>query len=150
MPIKCRFRLELCRSGSFVPHQMCWSLLCTATPDAVLPTGSAIADVSPLSDQIEEKALKRVCQSLKKSAKVRVWPCLQCTVCIDSMLEGQQVRRLPCAHVFHTNCIDHWLLTRRKCPLCNLNIIRHFGLSETRDGDTESDEASQTFSLRQL
>ena len=70
----------------------------------------------------------------------------ECTVCLDSLAAGEETRRLPCLHVFHRKCIDHWLLTRRKCPLCNLNIIRHFGLHATRDSE-DSDEASVVFSV---
>lgn len=72
----------------------------------------------------------------------------ECTVCLDTLVVGEETRRLPCSHVFHRKCIDHWLLTRRKCPLCNLNIIRHFGLA--READTESDEASVVFSTTGL
>ena len=71
----------------------------------------------------------------------------ECTVCLDSLAAGEETRRLPCLHVFHRKCIDHWLLTRRKCPLCNLNIIRHFGLHATSRESEDSDEASVVFSV---
>ena len=71
----------------------------------------------------------------------------ECTVCLDSLAAGEETRRLPCLHVFHRKCIDHWLLTRRKCPLCNLNIIRHFGLNNTSRESEDSDEASVVFSV---
>ena len=71
----------------------------------------------------------------------------ECTVCLDSLAAGEETRRLPCLHVFHRKCIDHWLLTRRKCPLCNLNIIRHFGLNNATRDSEDSDEASVVFSV---
>lgn len=52
----------------------------------------------------------------------------ECTVCLDAMVAGEEVRKLPCSHMFHQKCIDSWLLDKRKCPLCNLDIIKHFGL----------------------
>ena len=67
-------------------------------------------------------------------------------MCLDSLAAGEETRRLPCLHVFHRKCIDHWLLTRRKCPLCNLNIIRHFGMNTSRESE-DSDEASVVFSV---
>jgi len=73
----------------------------------------------------------------------------ECTVCLDTLVAGEETRRLPCSHVFHRKCIDHWLLTKRKCPLCNLNIIRHFGLTAAR-GAEDSDEASVVFSVTGL
>jgi hypothetical protein len=79
----------------------------------------------------------------------------ECTVCLDSLAAGEETRRLPCQHTFHRRCIDHWLLTRRKCPLCNLNIIRHFGLggggAREEGGEAEeAEEASQALPVTRL
>lgn len=57
----------------------------------------------------------------------------ECTVCIDTLKPGQEARSLPCKHTFHRSCIDSWLLSKRKCPLCNLNIVKHFGLQGLYD-----------------
>jgi hypothetical protein len=55
----------------------------------------------------------------------------ECTVCLEGLYMGQEARRLPCSHTFHRPCIDSWLLAKRKCPLCNLNIVKHFGLADS-------------------
>lgn len=48
---------------------------------------------------------------------------LQCTVCLSKFEPGEQVRRLPCMHVFHVDCIDDWIKRSRcTCPLDNLDI----------------------------
>ncbi len=31
-------------------------------------------------------------------------------------------------HVFHKSCIDPWLLDQRSCPMCKLDILKHYGL----------------------
>ena len=31
-------------------------------------------------------------------------------------------RRLPCMHLFHQLCVDQWLLTNKKCPICRVDI----------------------------
>lgn len=32
---------------------------------------------------------------------------------------GEEYRRLPCLHIFHTAHIDEWLYRKEQCPLCN-------------------------------
>ena len=63
----------------------------------------------------------------------------ECMVCLDMLQKGEEARCLPCCHIFHRKCIDDWLLTKWKCPLCNLNIVHHFGLVDIQDTDMESD-----------
>nr|XP_051201959.1 E3 ubiquitin-protein ligase Os03g0188200-like [Lolium perenne] len=48
---------------------------------------------------------------------------LLCAVCLEDVLEGEMVRQLPpCRHLFHVECIDLWLRTRRTCPLCRCEL----------------------------
>ncbi|XP_014668323.1 PREDICTED: E3 ubiquitin-protein ligase Zswim2-like [Priapulus caudatus] len=45
-------------------------------------------------------------------------PGMQCRVCLRPFLAGHRVRTLPCAHVFHKDCIDNWLQNERgACPV---------------------------------
>jgi len=42
--------------------------------------------------------------------------------------EADAVRKLPCGHIFHVQCVDRWLMDsqkhqRRRCPLCNSDPI---------------------------
>lgn len=43
-----------------------------------------------------------------------------CIICHDLVLAGEEVRRLPCCHIFHRDCIDRWLAVKATCPLDNL------------------------------
>lgn len=45
-----------------------------------------------------------------------------CAVCISEFDTGDLVRRLPCRHLFHKECIDHWLRKNKRCPLCMVAI----------------------------
>eukprot|EP00250_Pteridium_aquilinum_P004244 c1446_g1_i1 orf=43-552(+) len=48
-----------------------------------------------------------------------------CAVCLSEMRNGEEVRRMRhCRHLFHTPCIDSWLLCKqRTCPLCRASLL---------------------------
>ncbi|XP_060116000.1 E3 ubiquitin-protein ligase Arkadia isoform X2 [Heteronotia binoei] len=46
----------------------------------------------------------------------------KCTICLSILEEGEDVRRLPCMHLFHQVCVDQWLITNKKCPICRVDI----------------------------
>jgi hypothetical protein len=48
----------------------------------------------------------------------------RCAVCCVDFEEGDLVRRLqPCGHLFHKECIDHWLLeASTRCPVDNQEL----------------------------
>jgi hypothetical protein len=48
----------------------------------------------------------------------------QCMVCLSDFEAGDEVRRLPCGHVFHAPCIDEWLRRCTDCPICKANVDR--------------------------
>ncbi|XP_010549960.1 PREDICTED: E3 ubiquitin-protein ligase Praja-1 [Tarenaya hassleriana] len=41
-----------------------------------------------------------------------------CAVCKDEMAIEEKVRRLPCRHFYHEDCILPWLGIRNTCPVC--------------------------------
>ncbi|XP_055384528.1 E3 ubiquitin-protein ligase goliath isoform X2 [Condylostylus longicornis] len=50
-----------------------------------------------------------------------------CAICIENYKSTDCIRVLPCRHEFHKNCIDPWLLEHRTCPMCKLDILKHYG-----------------------
>ncbi|CAG9322319.1 unnamed protein product [Blepharisma stoltei] len=44
-----------------------------------------------------------------------------CTVCLMELFERDPVRVINCWHIFHSQCIDEWIMTSEslKCPNCN-------------------------------
>lgn len=41
-----------------------------------------------------------------------------CAVCKDEILLAEKVKRLPCSHHYHGDCIVPWLSIRNTCPVC--------------------------------
>ncbi|XP_033341966.1 ring finger protein 11 [Megalopta genalis] len=41
-----------------------------------------------------------------------------CVICMMELVEGQQVRYMPCMHTYHAVCIDDWLKRSLTCPSC--------------------------------
>lgn len=49
---------------------------------------------------------------------------LECLICQEKYEDGDNLRRLPlCGHVFHSGCVDCWLLQKDCCPYCRRRII---------------------------
>ncbi|PVH68005.1 hypothetical protein DL98DRAFT_373613, partial [Cadophora sp. DSE1049] len=43
---------------------------------------------------------------------------LECSICVDDFVQGEEIRMLPCTHRFHPACIDPWLLdSSGTCPV---------------------------------
>ncbi|CAK7354910.1 unnamed protein product [Dovyalis caffra] len=45
-----------------------------------------------------------------------------CTVCMEEIKAGSEEIRMPCSHVYHSDCIVQWLQTSRLCPLCRYRM----------------------------
>ncbi|PYH73681.1 putative RING finger protein [Aspergillus vadensis CBS 113365] len=42
-----------------------------------------------------------------------------CAICIDQFADDDDIRSLPCRHIFHTVCLDPWVTKKNAfCPLC--------------------------------
>lgn len=59
-----------------------------------------------------------------------------CAICIEFYKTSDVVRILPCKHEYHKSCIDPWLLEHRTCPMCKMDILKHYGFVFT--GSQES------------
>ncbi|XP_066601984.1 uncharacterized protein [Prorops nasuta] len=46
----------------------------------------------------------------------------KCTICLSEFEDCESVRRLPCMHLFHIDCVDQWLCTNKRCPICRVDI----------------------------
>tara|TARA_A100001015_G_C14751000_1_gene617544 strand:+ start:55 stop:720 length:666 start_codon:yes stop_codon:yes gene_type:complete len=58
-----------------------------------------------------------------------------CPVCLNDMDIGDQVRNLPCQHLFHKDCVDEWLRVNASCPTCRTSIIGNDDTSTHNSGN---------------
>ncbi|KAG5177158.1 hypothetical protein JKP88DRAFT_265120 [Tribonema minus] len=45
-----------------------------------------------------------------------------CSICLDDHMLAEVVCRLPCAHIFHKECVLDWLLRNCTCPACRYEL----------------------------
>jgi E3 ubiquitin-protein ligase RNF115/126 len=47
---------------------------------------------------------------------------LECSVCKDEFEIKQIIKKIPCKHHFHSECIMPWFKNRNSCPVCRFEL----------------------------
>lgn len=61
-------------------------------------------------------------EKFKKEENVREGEEEKCPICLTELETGEEIKRLPCKHIFHPTCIDPWLARNSKCPICKKDV----------------------------
>ena len=47
----------------------------------------------------------------------------KCIICMEKYVLNDEVETLPCFHIFHKDCIEHWLKAGKDtCPICKNKV----------------------------
>jgi len=94
-----------------------------AIDDSIRNRDDLIAGPRPQGAVLQPDELERV-TTLRRMKKAETLEDV-CAVCQEACIEGDEVRKLPCGHEFHSDCIDKWLLTRKDaCPMCSMPVTQ--------------------------
>ena len=47
----------------------------------------------------------------------------KCVICYENFEDEEEVKSLPCIHLFHSDCIYTWLKDTPSCPICKTSVV---------------------------
>jgi len=80
----------------------------------------------PIEDSVSTGVPRRVIDNLPiQQYKPGCMPAENalCSICLNDYEEDDELRTLPCKHLFHSKCIDRWLANHTTCPLCIQPVV---------------------------
>jgi len=52
---------------------------------------------------------------------------MECLICTEEFIEKDNIKKIKCNHLFHTECIKQWLCKEsNKCPICRIEIDKGY------------------------
>ncbi|KAL0091937.1 hypothetical protein J3Q64DRAFT_1875620 [Phycomyces blakesleeanus] len=86
----------------------------------------------PAPDEVIESLGDRVLTQAEQDLQV------DCAVCKEEFDIKERVIELPCAHIFHNECIKPWLKMNGTCPVCRHSVVPE--TAGARDGSQTTND----------
>lgn len=85
----------------------------------LIESENALKGSPPAAKNVVENLplVKLTVEELQKEDDVVV-----CAVCKEKILVDEEVKKLPCCHYYHGDCIMPWLSIRNTCPVCRYEL----------------------------
>lgn len=88
-------------------------------PDEAIET--AEIRLNPAANSAVE-ALEKLRYDGSSSSNSKSASTLICPVCMEEVIIGSHLARMPCSHMFHQDCILEWLKRSHTCPVCRFKL----------------------------
>ena len=62
-----------------------------------------------------------------------------CSICLESIDNGERVGDIVCNHLFHLDCLKQWIQRNNCCPMCKHERIAHIKIKRSRNNLVTSD-----------
>jgi hypothetical protein len=46
----------------------------------------------------------------------------ECVICLEYMKNQEILTMIHCSHMYHTKCLERWILINNTCPLCDIKV----------------------------
>ncbi|CAF3171265.1 unnamed protein product [Rotaria sp. Silwood2] len=76
-----------------------------------------IPDETPMIG-LTDSELKKIPTMIYKKTCTNIKDDDKCAICLSEYITDEKLKRLRCKHYFHSECIDPWLKTSARCPIC--------------------------------
>jgi len=77
---------------------------------------------NPPASKNEVEKLEKIIITKDNIIELKQKMSIECSVCKDEFEESQELKKLPCSHLFHIECLIPWLKQRNSCPTCRFEL----------------------------
>lgn len=97
-------------------------------------------------NQEKNQPLTQLMKDRLRNVKINVhMMCEQpsCPICSEEYTPDEEVVKLPCAHLYHSNCVMPWLDSKKTCPICRFEFKHEVPSNDEIDSFTSEELKSR-------